>query len=186
MQPLQITLRDIPNSIALEMLIRKKVEKLKTFNNRMISCHVVVDKVQNHKHQGKLYNVRIDTLVPGKELVVTKKSDEDVYIAIRDSFHAITRQLEENSQKRHGRVKLHNHVMHGHIVRLVRSDGYGFIEGTDGSEYYFSMTNVSHPLFGQLAVGDAVEYTPDVTKGGLHAQHIVREKHNNHAIAEGW
>jgi hypothetical protein len=48
------------------------------------------------------------------------------------------------------------------------------------------MTNVSHPLFEQLSVGDAVEYTPEATKDGLHAQHIVRERHNHHAMAAGW
>src|SRR5687767_4329166 len=110
MLPLQLTIRDMTNSEAIQAIIRKKAEKLKTFYNRITSCRVVIDQPQKHKHQGKLFNLRIDVTVPGKELVCTHKSSQDVYIAIREAFAAMTRQLEEYSRKRHGRVKSHNHV----------------------------------------------------------------------------
>jgi ribosomal subunit interface protein len=181
MLPLQITLRDIYHSPVLENTIRKKVDKLKTFNGNIVSCHVVIEATQKHKHQGKLYNVRIDIIVPGKELVVTKKTNEDVYVAIRDSFNAIVRQLEEHTRKRHGRVKSHNHVMHGYVVRMIPAEGYGFIEGIDGNEYYFSITNMSNTDFNKLSIGDAVEYTPEMTNDGHQAQHVVKERHNHHA-----
>lgn len=181
MLPLQLTLRDVPASATLEETIRKKVEKLNLFYKRIISCHVVVEYAQKHKHQGKEYNIRIDLTVPGKELVVTQKRNEDVYIALRDSFNAAIRQLEEHSRKRHGHVKSHNHIMHGHVVRVLPDEGYGFIEGEDGNEYYFSITNVAHPEFARLSIGDAVKYTPEPTQEGRHAQHVVRQK--NHVTA---
>ncbi|MBX3708133.1 MAG: ribosome-associated translation inhibitor RaiA [Gammaproteobacteria bacterium] len=181
MLPVQITIRDISSSAALETHIRKKAEKLNRFYNRISSCRVVVELPQKHKHQGKLYNVRIDVTVPGKELVATRKVNQDIYIAVRDSFSAIVRQLEEHSHKRHGRVKTHNDVMHGHVVRIISDEGYGFIEGVDGNEYYFSVTNVSHPNFDQLYVGDAVEYyIADALSEGRQAQHVIKERHNNH------
>lgn len=183
MLPLQITVRDIPSSLALETHIRKKAEKLNRFYNRISSCRIMVELPQKHKHQGKLYNVRIDITVPGKEFVVTRKYDQDVYVAIRDAFNAIVRQLEEHSHKRHGRVKTHNDVMHGYIVRLIKKEGYGFIEGTDGNEYYFSITNVSYPSFNNLSVGDAVEFSAQAFSDGAQAQHVVKEKHNNHIAA---
>ncbi len=179
MLPVQITMRDIPFSPALETLIRKRAEKLKQYYDRISSCRVVIESPQKHKHQGKLHNVRIDITVPGKELVVTRKQDEDIYVAIRDAFDAIERQLEEHSRKRHGRVKTHNDVMHGHVVRIMPEEGYGFIEGVDGNEYYFSVTNVSYPNFHQLAIGDAVEYASETFSDGRQAQHIIKERHHH-------
>jgi|SRR5579885_637772 ribosomal subunit interface protein len=182
MLPVQITIRDISISPALETHIRKRAEKLNRFYDRISSCRVVVELPQKHKHQGKLYNVRIDITVPGKELVVTRKCDEDVYVAIRDAFDAIVRQLEEHSRKRHGRIKTHTDVMHGHVARMNTKEGYGFIEGVDGNEYYFSITNVSYPKFAQLCIGDAVEYIAETLNDGRQAQHVIKERHNNHVI----
>lgn len=107
MLPVQITIRDIPNSLVLENHIREKTEKLQQFFQRINSCRVVVEVPQKHKHQGKLFGVRIDVSVPGKELVVNRKEDEDVYIAVREAFHAILRQLEKYVERRRGDVKVH-------------------------------------------------------------------------------
>lgn len=177
MLPVQITTRDIPSSQSLETHIREKAAKLTQFYKNITSCRIVVEFEQKHKHKGRLYNIRIDVTVPGKEMVVTNKSDEDVYIALRDAFNAINRQLDNYSHKRHGRVKTHSDVLHGYIARL--NDDYGFIEGMDGNEYYFSVTNVKHPGFEGLMIGDAVEYIPEVVNEGWQACHVVRER-NHH------
>lgn len=106
MLPLKITVRDIPNSNALEDHIRKKAEKLEQFCQKVISCRVVVDLPQKHKHQGKLYTARIDFIIPGKELAVTHKYNEDVYIAVRDAFNALERQLEGRASRRRNNIRL--------------------------------------------------------------------------------
>lgn len=107
MMPIQITIRDIPGSQALEEHIRKKAEKLTQFYQQIQSCHVVVDLPQKHKHQGKLFSVHIDLGVPGKELVVDSKQNEDVYIAVRDAFNALRRQIGDYAHRRRGDVKGH-------------------------------------------------------------------------------
>lgn len=107
MMPIQITIRDIPGSQALEEHIRKKAEKLTQFCQQIQSCHVVVDLPQKHKHQGKLFSVHIDLGVPGKELVVDSKQNEDVYIAVRDAFAALKRQIGDYAHRRRGDVKNH-------------------------------------------------------------------------------
>jgi ribosomal subunit interface protein len=175
MLPVQITIRDIASSKPLEIHLRQKAQKLTHFNDKIISCRIVVELLQKHKHQGKLYNARIDVAVPGKELAVTKKCNEDVYVAIRDAFSAIERKIEEYARKRHGRVKSHDNLLHGHIVRLLTDEGYGFIEGTDGNEYYFSMTNVSYPQFDQLVIGDAVGYIPHPLSEGWQAHRVTKD-----------
>lgn len=105
--PLQVTFRDMPTSEAVETRVRDKADKLARFYDRVINCRVVIEMPQRHKHQGKLHSVRVDLSVPGAELVANHAQHEDVYVAVRDAFDAITRKLEEYARKRRGEVKAH-------------------------------------------------------------------------------
>lgn len=60
--------------------------------------------------QGRPYGARIDLTLPQAELVVNKIEDEDVYVALRDAFQAIRRQLEEIVDQRHGHRSPRNKV----------------------------------------------------------------------------
>ena len=105
--PLQITIRDVEHSDALETHIRDKAKKLDEFFNHIMSCRVVVEVPHKHHHQGKQFNVRIDIGVPGSEIVVNRDHAEDVYVALRDAFDAAKRQLEDYARKIRGDVKTH-------------------------------------------------------------------------------
>jgi ribosomal subunit interface protein len=105
--PLQITIRDIDHSEALETHIREKAKKLEEFFTHIMSCRVVVEMPHKHHHQGKQFNVRIDIGVPGHEIVVNRDHAEDVQVALRDAFDAAKRQLEDYARKLHGKVKTH-------------------------------------------------------------------------------
>jgi ribosomal subunit interface protein len=177
MQPVQITVRDIPHSAAIESHIRKKAEKLNQFYQRINSCRIVLTIPQKHKHNGKLFAIHIDLKVPGKELVVNKQTHEDVYVAIRDAFNALIRQLETYARKKKGHVKTHDGVARGYVKRLFLEDGYGFIQGVDGNEFYFSTTNVAYPNFLQLEIGDLVEYIPVHASDGIQAHRVKKEGH---------
>lgn len=103
--PMQITIRDMEHSEALETHIRQKVQKLDEFFKHIMSCRVVVEMPHKHHNQGKQFNVRIDIGVPGNEIVVNRDHSEDVYIALRDAFDAAKRQLEDYARKVRGDVK---------------------------------------------------------------------------------
>ena len=105
--PLQITIRDIEHSEALEVHIRDKVKKLEEFFGNIMSCRVVVGMPHKHHHQGKHFNVRIDIGVPGSEIVVNHDHNEDIYVALRDAFDAAKRRIEDYARKLHGKVKAH-------------------------------------------------------------------------------
>jgi ribosomal subunit interface protein len=180
MLPVQITIRDFPASQALESQIHKRAEKLTHFCRNITSCRVVVEQPQKHKHQGKLFNVHIDVTVPRKEFAVTRKQDEDVYVALRDAFAAMKRQLEEHSRKINGHVKLHDGMMRGQVTQVFQEEGYGLIDGDDGNEYYFGMTNVGYPSFEQLSSGDQVYYIPQHLNDGRQAHRVVKKRQNNH------
>lgn len=179
MQPVQITIRDLPTSPALEDHIRKKAQKLEQFYQRINNCRIVVTVPQKHKHKGKLFCIRIDLTVPGKELVVNRHQDEDIYIAIRDAFKALERKLENFARKNRGEVKTHNLTSLGTIQRIFPSEGFGFIKGIEGNEYYFSDVNLIYPSFDLLKVGDRVEFVSIVMADGLQANRITKLKNNN-------
>ncbi len=105
--PLQITIRGVEQSEALEQHIRDKAKKLDEFFNHVMSCRVVVEVPHKHHQQGKLYNVRIDIGVAGGEIVVNRDRAEDIYVALRDAFDAAKRQLEDYARKLRGDVKKH-------------------------------------------------------------------------------
>jgi len=110
--PLQISFRNMDPSPAVVERIRKKAAKLERFHDRIIGCTVVVEAPHRHHHKGKLYSVRVDISVPGKDVVVDRakpidQTHEDVYVAIRDAFNAAARRLEDQARKMRGNVKSH-------------------------------------------------------------------------------
>ncbi len=93
--PLQITVRHISPSDALEARIRDQAAKLEEFHPNLTSCRVTVEEVSRHQQQGRQFQVRIEAHVPGHEIAATRDHHEDVYVALRDAFDAAKRQLQE-------------------------------------------------------------------------------------------
>jgi len=176
--PLQVTMRDVSHSDALEAHIREKVAKLEEFHPHIISCRVNVEQLGQHHHQGRQFRVRIDLRVPGKEIAVNRDHSEDVYVALRDGFDAVKRQLEEVVRLQRGKVKVHDTPQHGNIARLFPEEGYGFIETPDGRELYFNQDNVVHPRFDELEVGTLVQFIEDTGAEGPQAKRVSVGKHN--------
>lgn len=175
--PLQISFRNMDPSPAVEERIRKKAAKLERFNDRIIGCTVVVEAPHRHHHKGKLYNVRVDISVPGKDVVVdhAKPIDhahEDVYVAIRDAFDAAARRLEDQARKMRGSVKSHAAPPHGKIATLFGE--YGFITTAEGDEVYFHRNSVVGANFDALEVGNEVSLVVAEDEGveGLQASTV--------------
>jgi len=105
--PVQISLRGIPHSEALQHGIRVKAHKLEHYYSHIMSCRVVLELAARHQRKGKPYAVRIDLKVPGGELAVTHEHDEDLQVALRDAFDAARRKLEDYARVQRGDVKQH-------------------------------------------------------------------------------
>ena len=104
--PLQITLRNLSHSDALDALIRERAEKLNSFHPRISRCRVTVE-LAGHQSQGKQFIVRLSVKVPGAEIAVDRQHGEDAHAAVRDAFDAARRQLEDHIRLQRGDVKLH-------------------------------------------------------------------------------
>jgi len=101
---LQITFRDFDHSDAVEAHVRRRAEKLPTLFERITTCRVVVEEPHRHHQKGRKFHVRIDMIVPQKELVVSKDDGdndkrEDMHATIDDAFDDAERMLEEYSRR---------------------------------------------------------------------------------------
>ena len=103
--PLQITVRDMPHSDALDARIRDNASKLEEFHPNITSCRVTIEELHKHHHQGRHFQVSIDVRVPGREIVANRAHDEDVYVALRNAFDALKRQLDEGVRPKRGRAR---------------------------------------------------------------------------------
>ena len=177
--PLELSFKNMGRSEAIEARVQIMVEGLERLYGGITSCHVFVTAPHHRQRKGNHFDVRIEVRVPGTELAVNDapgdvNAHEDVYVAIRDSFRAMERQLEKWKDQADGRVKTHAHPIQGHVAELDPSGGFGQIAATDGRLVYFHRNSVADGRFDGLTVGDTVELGihPGEGKKGPQASYV--------------
>jgi len=175
--PLQVTFRNIGRSEAIEVKIRERAEKLERFYEGIVGCRVIVEELHQHHRKGNHFHVRVDLTVPDAELVASREPDEhhryaDVYIAIRDAFDALERQLEDYARRQDRRVKVHEVPPHGRISELYPAEGYGKISTPDGRMIYFHRNSVVGADFDRLQVGAEVRFSEEAGERGPQASTV--------------
>lgn len=176
----KILFRGMDSSPSVEEVLRERIARLSRFHDRISSCSVVVEAPHRHGRKGGIYRVRVDVKVPGRE-IVTKQSPEenhaheDVYVAIRDSFDAMQRQLEDVVRRSSGhRIKEHPATLHGKVTRLMPEEGYGFISALDGREFFFRRESVaSEKQWEAIAIGTEVRFSGHDGDNGPHATAVA-------------
>jgi ribosome-associated translation inhibitor RaiA len=98
--PLQVTFRSMNHSEELVTQIRRRAEEVERHCDRLISCHVVVERAGHHHRHGDRYRVSINLGLPGHELVVShepadERNLETAQAAANRAFDEIARQLDE-------------------------------------------------------------------------------------------
>jgi ribosome-associated translation inhibitor RaiA len=125
--PLQTTFRNIDASPAVAARIQEEAEKLGKYFDHITSCRVIVEAPHRHHLRGESFHIRVELRVPGKELVVaheptlineeqselhkhleTEGPHKNVYVAIRDAFRAMRRQLQDYVHCLRHEVKTHH------------------------------------------------------------------------------
>lgn len=111
-QNAQILFDGVDRSTALEENIREHIDKLHRFSTHITSCRVSIRREHHQQRNGLNYNVHITLNVPKRELVVNherqdRPEHQDPYVAVRDAFKVMTRQLEDHERKIRGDVKHH-------------------------------------------------------------------------------
>lgn len=160
----QVSFQNLKHSDAVEKDILEKIQHLQKLHPRLQSCRVVVDAPHRDKKKGRIYEVRLDLSVPGNDISVTREAGlnhahEDIYVAIRDSFEAANRLLEDRERKRDAhRTKRHPEVRHGRLARIFKEDGFAFIECEDGHEVYFDRDSMTKNVWPHLEVGSNLRF----------------------------
>jgi ribosome-associated translation inhibitor RaiA len=110
----QVTFRHMDSSTAVEAAIHEQVERLERRHPGIDTCHVTIDAPHRHHQQGRHFQVRVQADGHGVAAVASRGSDldpahEDVYLALRDAFRALHRELEplERPAREHVAERLH-------------------------------------------------------------------------------
>jgi ribosome-associated translation inhibitor RaiA len=110
--PIKIGFKGIDRSFALEEWIVTWATKLERLCDHLVGLDVTVEVPHRHHRQGKLFHVRLKLALSGTELVVSHETSgdgahEDPYVAVRDAFLAMRRQLDDHLRTTRGEVKTH-------------------------------------------------------------------------------
>ncbi len=156
--PIQITSRNFKLFHDVELKILKEAEKLNRFYDKIMRCRIVVESPHRHSRQGKLFHIKIQLTLPGGDLVIKREPREDIKVAIRDSFSAARRKLEDFARKQRGDVKHHEEPPQASISSLFPELGYGFLTTTENTEVYFHENSVVNSNFNRLKIGMKVRF----------------------------
>jgi cold shock CspA family protein/ribosome-associated translation inhibitor RaiA len=144
---------------------------LEKFYDRLIGCDVVVEAPHRHSRQGNLFAVTVELHVPGGAPVVAGRlhhddhSHEDVYVAIRDTFDAARRRLQDHARRARGDIKAHEAPLHGRVAWIDGNERYGFITASDETEIYFHENALVDLAFDDLRAGDEVRFDMHAGEG---------------------
>lgn len=159
----EITFHKMEGTKALCADIERHAQKLGQFSPELINCHVVLEPSEHRHRKGNRYVARIRVTLPGGELDVGRApsgdtSHEDAYVAIRDAFDAMRRQLQDFRRKRQGKVKVHEMPAVGRVQYIDREGGYGVIETPEGREVHFHPNSLVDAEFDRVEAGDEVRF----------------------------
>lgn len=180
--PLEITFHRMDPSPALRANIRRHAERLERFAPDILSCHVVVEELERHQHKGNRYEVRLRATVPGGEFEAghTPRGDQthtDPYVAVRDAFRELRRQLQDFERKRRGDVKTHEAPRQGKVLEALPDADFGTILDNEGREIRFERNAVVDYEFDRITPGQRVTFTAQMREDGpwastVHVLHV--------------
>lgn len=99
------TFRDMPPSPSLQAAAERWVARLEGVFDRIVACHVAIEKPHRHHLHGSPFQVNIVLTIPGANIAVSNQVNEDAYVALADAFRAARRQLLDHASVQRGFVK---------------------------------------------------------------------------------
>jgi ribosome-associated translation inhibitor RaiA/cold shock CspA family protein len=173
---LEISFHNCDPSAAVERAIEERVVKLERLYDRLVGCRVAIEAQHKQHRTGNVYDVHVELMVPGEDLVVSRKPNKakeryahpDVYTSIRDAFEAAERQLIEYKEQIRGDVKLKEdaELFQGQVAQIYPDEEHGFILTNTGTQLYFHRNALLRGDFERLKRGDKVHYTETVGDTG--------------------
>jgi ribosome-associated translation inhibitor RaiA/cold shock CspA family protein len=165
-EPLEIVFHNLEPSAALEAEIRERFAKLERRYDRLVACRISVEALHKQHRTGNVYEVHIDMLVPGGELVVSKEphkakeryANPDVYTSVRDAFKAAERQLKRFKRQLREDLQPGEPLFQGQVAEMHPEEDWGYLLTKEGALLYFHRNAVLDDSFDDLERGDVVHY----------------------------
>lgn len=187
--PVDITYKEMEPTDALSARIHDWVAKLERVYDRITRCEVLIETPHRHHRQGRAYHVRVRLTVPGgKELVASHDpgpagAHEDAYVAVRDAFTAVRRQLDDYVRTRLHRKPLDRESpSHARVSFLDIEGEWGWLDADDGRRLYFHKNSVLGGM-SHIDVGDEVRFTEEAGDLGPQASTVEPiGAHGHHAM----
>jgi cold shock CspA family protein len=180
--PAHISFHDIvPTDVmraTIEARVADRIADLEHKFGRLIGCRVSIKGPSAHHRQGGPFRVTLHLSLPGgREVHVDRTPDVDerhgdLNFALGDAFKRAGRQLQDQARRMEGAVKAHQPTPAGHVSRLDRRGGFGFITTGDGLEIYFHKNSVLDGGFDHLTVGSRVTFHEEAGRDGPQASTV--------------
>lgn len=166
--PPEIAFRGFEPDEWLKDTVRREIERLDDYFDRIVGCRVMVELPHQRREEGNPYHVRIELSVPGRNLVVSRspkareRERETQMSALDEAFGAIRRRLEDYARELRGDVKRKQEQSHGRVWQLYPGgspgERYGFIRTPDGSDVYFHENSLLGSDFDHVEIGAEVRF----------------------------
>ena len=192
MLPVEVSFQRVDASEALRKNIVEHAQRLETFAPDLISCRATVRPAESCRHKGNRFTVHLQVTLPGAVLNSghTPREDqthEDPFVAARDSFRAMRRQLEDYERRRRGKVKRHTQPAGARVLRIDPGTGRGVLITPDERKIGFSRNSVVDAEFDRMAVGDSVRFAETEGEDGPWAStvHLRRPRRRGSDATDG-
>jgi ribosome-associated translation inhibitor RaiA len=108
---LQISTRNLRLSPDQDAAIRRRVERLHHYYDRVGECRITIDVPQRRRRSDALrYGVRLVLSVPRGRIVVARQPRAQLRTALDEVFQAARRRLQDHARRLRGDVKKHSLV----------------------------------------------------------------------------
>jgi len=172
--PVEIVRNGLAVTPEADTYLQERIAQLERFYRPIISKRVVLEGPVGHHQTGGPFTVNLYLDVPGRMVNVSRQHSDDLHVAIRSTFDAAQRQLEDHARKQRPKVSPTVSPPRGRVIRLFPDAGYGFIAATDdGHEIYFHQNSVLADRFQELNVGDEVRFAEEQGEHGPQASTVA-------------
>jgi len=175
----QIEFQGIEPSVDRHGKIIRQIERLEERYGRATACRVVVKGPGGRHQTGGLYEINVHLVLPDKREVAIERTPhlderfQDFDFALNDTFKRTRRRLQDQVRRMRGKVKHHAGAPSAVVKKIMASEGYGFLEASDGREIYFHRNSVQDADFDDLKPGMRVSFTEEEGKDGPQASRLT-------------
>ena len=162
--PPAISFHNLPPSPAITGFVHKCIGELEKRSAHIIGCNIVVAALRTQDADHVDFEVRLTIMVPGPDIHVSRHSSmgpdgPDIKLTIRNAFDTARRLLDRRRRPpvRNSAMLLRTFVS-GTVDRLSSVEGWGFLIGDDGREFFFERRSLDGCRWESISLGTRLRF----------------------------